>query len=69
MDVDYVDEEGEGGYQGRRGVIAIVVAEQWIACVHCSADNPPNAARCEVCFGTLARSTADATGGGMQVVL
>ena len=33
--------------------IAIVVAEQWVACVHCAGDNPPYAHRCEVCFGSL----------------
>lgn len=33
--------------------IAVVVAEQWVACVHCAGDNPPYAHRCEVCFGSL----------------
>ena len=40
------EDEGEG--------MAIVVAELWVSCVHCAADNPPSAVRCEVCFGALA---------------
>ena len=33
--------------------IDVVVAEQWVACVHCAGDNPPHAHRCELCFGSL----------------
>jgi hypothetical protein len=36
---------------GRR--VAVAVAEQWVSCVHCTMDNPPEAMRCEVCFGSL----------------
>ena len=38
--------------------IAVVVAEQWVACVHCAGDNPPHARRCEVCFGCLTTGTS-----------
>lgn len=37
--------------------IAVVVAEQWVPCVHCAGDNPPHAIRCEVCFGNLTGSS------------
>lgn len=37
--------------------IAVVVAEQWVPCVHCAGDNPPHALRCEVCFGNLTGSS------------
>jgi hypothetical protein len=37
--------------------IAMVVAEQWVPCVHCAGDNPPHALRCEVCFGNLTGSS------------
>jgi hypothetical protein len=50
-DVDVDHAEGEGDRE--QGDISIVVAEQWTACVHCTTDNPPHAARCEVCLGVL----------------
>ena len=37
--------------------IAVVVAEQWVPCLHCAGDNPPHASRCEVCFGNLTGSS------------
>jgi hypothetical protein len=37
--------------------IAVVVAEQWVPCVHCAGDNPPHTLRCEVCFGNLTGSS------------
>jgi hypothetical protein len=51
VDMDYAEGVGEG--EREHGDISIVVAEQWTACVHCTTDNPPHAARCEVCFGAL----------------
>lgn len=48
-DIDYTDGDGEG----EQGDVSIAVAEQWIPCIHCTTDNPPHAARCEVCFGSL----------------
>lgn len=57
IDMDYTEREGEMKREMEEGqgdiAISIAIAEQWTACVHCTTDNPPNAARCEVCFGAL----------------
>ena len=38
---------------GENGRVEIVVAEQWVNCIYCVAENPPLALRCEVCYGPL----------------
>ena len=50
---DSSGDEGDGDGEG----VAIVVAEQWVSCVHCAADNPPSSSRCEVCYGPLTNRT------------
>jgi hypothetical protein len=51
---------------GRR--VPVVVAEQWISCVHCTMDNPPEATRCEVCYGLLVGHSHTTVGRGGAAV-
>lgn len=55
LDDDQNDEEKDEDDDGVGNLtVSPVVAERWILCVHCAADNPPLALRCEVCFASLA---------------
>ena len=52
-DDDGDDEDNDEEEEEEEEKIDIVIAEQWVGCVHCTADNPPLVLRCEVCHGPL----------------
>ena len=49
-------QDGWDADYGEDGRVEIVVAEHWVSCIYCIAENPPLAVRCEVCYGPLTSS-------------